>query len=305
VHAAERIKPETQGAHVVDWSAYIDTVPLGLTNPIKSFVVGDDSFNLSRPVAIGMRSNIMYIADADVGVIFKYFLDSGNMIPLREAGDQVLGEVTDIYVRRDHSFYATDTLGKRVLYFSPSGELLQIFSNGPNISRPIAVTLNESNGELMVADEVYSHVVSFNPQGEPLFGMGGRGDEPGKFRIITDMLKTDEGYYISDRIELAVQFLDLQGNYVDHFGERDLVFPTAIARDKYGRMFVADKSDSSIKVFKDKRLISRVGKNGYGKGEFRYISDMKYHNGRLYVVDSLNGRIQVFDVLPESQARLH
>ena len=43
-------------------------------------------------------------------------------------------------------------------------------------------------------------------------------------------------------------------------------------------------------------LIESFGTQGQGNGEFRSISDMEFHdNGNIYVVDSLNHNIQIFD----------
>jgi len=276
----------------------IDKVGLGPDSKAKAFFFGDDIVDLQRPVAIGMHNDMMLIADADRGMIYRYDLKQGRMRPIRNAGDEVIGEVSDIDVRPDESFLVTDTSGRRALHFTSRGKLKQVFESGPNLSRPISVVYDERKNEVLVADEVFSHIVAFSPDGEPKYGIGGRGSGEGKFRIITDMLNTPDGLYVSDRIEYAVQKLDNEGRFAEKFGEQELVFPTAIARDKHGRMFVADKADSKIKVFFEGKMIDVVGRNGYVNGEFRYVSDMKIHRSRLYVADSLNGRIQVFDILP-------
>ena len=161
---------------------------------------------------------------------------------------------------------------------------------------------------MLVADETYSHIVSFDmDKAQPIYGMGGRGEGPGKFRIITDMIPIPDGYLVSDRIELRVQVLDKDGNYIANFGQGIVTFPTALAVDKQGRVYVSDKADSTIKVFKAGKLIDQVGRNGYGAGEFRYVSDMKVLGNELYVVDSLNGRIQVFEFISDKSdvALLH
>ena len=280
----------------------ISSATLGADLSVKNLFFGRDKVKFGRPVAVGVREDLMMIADADSGVIYRYNLKNNTMRLVRGSGDKVLGEVTDIYVRKDESFLVTDNLGKRALYFSPAGKLIRIYQSGPNLSRPIAVSWDEKKNEILVADEMYSHVVAFDEAGEPKYGIGGRGIGEGKFRIITDMLKTDDGMYVSDRIELAVQKLDDQGRFVRSFGEEQVVFPTAIAEDKYGRLFVADKADSKIKVFADGKMIDVVGRNGYVDGEFRLISDMKIQYDRMYLTDSLNGRVQIFDILPPSVA---
>lgn len=291
-------------AKTIRYNDTIDHVGKGIDSIFKTVIAGEDIVDLVRPVSIGIRDDVMFIADAGDGVIYRYSLTDKRLVPLTGAGDYIATEATDIYVAKDHSFYTTDVDGRRALHFSSDGDLLQIFFDGPNTSRPVAVSVDEDRQEVLVADEVFSHVVAFGMNGEPKYGIGGRGEGPGKFRIITDMVRTPDAFYISDRIELSVQILDRDGKYLAHFGEGELLFPSALALDVYGRVYVAEKAESVIKVFKKGKLVDVIGKNGYGKGEFRFISDMKVHNNKLYVVDSLNGRIQVFDILPEAQVSL-
>jgi len=321
----------SSGAHAktLRYLKTIDVVGIGSNDAIKRFIAGQDSHDLNRPVAIDVRGNTMIIAesgrmdvkrgitvaepdygisdaglrvvDQAVGVIFRYDLTTGRMKILNGVGDHIKGDVSDVYLASDNSFYLTDVEGRRALHFSPTGKLLKVYKHPPNIFRPIAITVDEQRQEVLIADETYSHVVSFDmKKAEPIYGMGGRGNGPGNFRIITDMIAIPDGFLVSDRIELRVQVLDREGNFVAEFGRKEVVFPTALAVDIEGRVFVSDKSDSTIKVFKAGKLIDTVGRNGYGAGEFRYISDMKVKENKLYVVDSLNGRIQVFEFIPES-----
>ncbi|MDH5256591.1 MAG: 6-bladed beta-propeller [Gammaproteobacteria bacterium] len=330
-----QIKPvhSTSGdqAKTLRYLKTIDVVGLGFNDAIKRIIAGRDEHDLNRPVAIDVRDDVMIIADSgrifdkssitvaepgygisDVGlrivdnaagVIFLYNMKTGRMKLLWGAGDHIKGDVTDIYLASDKSFYLTDVEGRRALHFSPDGKLLKIYKHPPNIFRPIAITVDEKRKEVLIADETYSHIVAFDMQkAEPIYGMGDRGNGPGKFRIITDMIAIPDGFLVSDRIELRVQVLDREGNFVAEFGRGEVTFPTALAVDAAGRVFVSDKADSTIKVFKAGKLIDTIGRNGYGNGEFRYISDMKVAGNNLYVVDSLNGRIQVFEFLPEKAA---
>ncbi|MDH5301245.1 MAG: hypothetical protein OEW58_07790 [Gammaproteobacteria bacterium] len=277
----------------------IDTVKLAGDGFFVSMLAGSATYDIKRPAAIGVRNGLLYIADAgNDGVLLVYDLANDRISPFRGAGELIQDEASDIFVAADGSFYVADTQGKRVLWFAGDGELRKVYRDDSNISRPIAVVVNEANNEVYIADEVYSKVIVFNRDGEPLRGMGGRGEGTGKFRIITDMIKVPGGYLVSDRIELSVQMLDESGQYQGDFGSDKLDFPTALAVDRFGRVYVAEKSDSTIKVFQRGELIDVIGRNGYGDGEFRYISDMKLVDDKLYVADSLNGRIQVFDVIP-------
>lgn len=249
---------------------------------------------------IAVASAEVKVQDYNRGVIFKLDFATGRMHILRGTGDMIDDVVSDIYIAKDQSFFLTDVEGRRAMHFSPSGKLIKVYQNAPNIFRPIAITVDEERNEVLIADETYSHIVSFDKdKAQPKYGMGSRGEGPGKFRIITDMIAIPDGFLVSDRIELRVQVLDREGEFVAEFGRNELMFPTALAMDKFGRVYVSDKADSQIKVYKAGKLIEKIGRNGYGPMEFRYISDMKIHNDQLYVVDSLNGRIQIFDIIPE------
>jgi len=317
-----------ESAKTLRYVRTIDTVGMGSDDAIKQIIAGDDLQKLQRPMAIDLRDDIMIIADSGyiykdrgmtilskgeaiadaelrttdkgVGLIYKYNLKTQRMQFLWGAGDHIVGDVSDVYLASDMSFYVTDVDGRRALHFSPDGSLLKVYKHPPNIFRPIALTVDEKRKEVLIADETYSHIVSFDmDKAKPIYGMGARGEGPGKFRIITDMIPIPDGFLVSDRIELRVQVLDREGNYVANFGQGIVTFPTALAADKQGRVFVSDKADSTIKVFKAGELIDQVGRNGYGAGEFRYISDMKVLGNQLYVVDSLNGRIQVFEFISD------
>jgi len=291
-----------ESAKTLRFNQIIDKVGLGSGDVIKWLAVGDDQYDFQQPFALDVRDQWMYVTDIASGLILRYHLEKQRAEIIWGAGDQVLGEAMSLYIDKDFSFYVTDTDGRRALHFSEGGDLLGEYRHDPNIARPIGIAVDQNNGHVLIADELYSHIVAFNAQGgEPIYGLGGRGEGPGKFRIITDFLQTDEGYLVGDRVELRIQELDKEGQYVTNFGQGVVTFPTAIAKDDYGRVFVADKTNSRIQVFKEGELIDTVGKNGDGKGEFRYISDMKYAANRLYVADNLNGRIQVFEVLPENQ----
>ena len=70
--------------------------------------------------------------------------------------------------------------------------------------------------------------------------------------------------------------------------------PTGIATTDQGNVYVA----SAHKVQKFNRngvVIKSVGKKGGNVGEFDWPYGVQYHNDQVYVCDSNNGRIQVFD----------
>lgn len=91
--------------------------------------------------------------------------------------------------------------------------------------------------------------------------------------------------------------LDSKGNPLGKFGNAILKRPTGLARDaQRGLVYVADTSAHDIKVFSDEgKLVEVIGRRGELDGEFNYPTHLTFVNDKLYVADTLNSRIQIFD----------
>jgi DNA-binding beta-propeller fold protein YncE len=74
-------------------------------------------------------------------------------------------------------------------------------------------------------------------------------------------------------------------------------WPTAIALDKDGNVYISDEWYNRISIFsKDGDWVGKWGTPGSGDGELNRPSGIAFDKGdHLYVVDSLNNRVQVFD----------
>ncbi len=71
--------------------------------------------------------------------------------------------------------------------------------------------------------------------------------------------------------------------------------PVFIAYDRRS-LYVVDALDCAVKIFsKDGRFESAAGRKGNGPGELSFPSGVSVADGRLYVADKLNHRIQVID----------
>jgi len=113
-------------------------------------------------------------------------------------------------------------------------------------------------------------------------------------------------YVVSRSIEgdargTRITVCDLDHEYYGTFGEfgegdGQFIYPTAVAVDSHGRVFVSDEHLNRITVFDQSRdFASRWGVPGAGPGELDGPSGLVFDvDDNLYVVDHRNHRIQKF-----------
>ncbi len=263
-----------------------------------AIISGRQIHQLTRPVAVATRGEYVYIVDEGVDAVLRFDLASRRLEQVLDLRAAVTGAAADIYVNPDFSFYLTDTDGSRVLLYDRHGRMIQEFKNYFNMVKPVALGLLEG-GDLVVADAHYDHVLRFNSAGTLLATYGGRGTESGKFLNITVMATGPDGMYVGTRVGRHVQVIGADGMYRYSFEEAALAFPSAIVVDDMNRSYVADYMDNTIKVFDRGRLVTTLGGHGAGPGRFMRVTDMWLDGEFLYVVDSLNARIQIGHLLPE------
>jgi hypothetical protein len=270
----------------------------GVAGTFRRYIVGAaDEVQFIQPVAVGGINNFLYVVDAGARVVFRYDLVSKEIEPIGDVGIQFQGAPGNIFVTKDRSFYIVDSVGKQVFHFSEDGLLLNTFKDPLNLSRPMDVYVDETTREVYVADGSYSHIVIFNEFGKSIRAIGRRGTGPGRFRAITSITKGLDGLYVTDRLELPVQVITLDGQFRYSFGESQQVFPTAVAVNDDQLAFVSDKSDNTIRVYENGELQAIAGGGGAAPGRFRLITDLYVNGQYLYVADSLNKRIQVMRIV--------
>jgi len=300
------------------WLYPVETIDGGLTG---NAVVGNPVTQLARPIAVAERDHELYIVDANEELLYRYDTVSHRMTVVKDlraiatAGprpfmsvnpgtrpeNEIQGgkaiDITAVYVARDHSYYLADGLGHRVLHFTPGGRLIQAYKDALNLGRPVAIDVDETTGDVYVADGLFDHILIFNSAGQLWRMLGDRGLEEGQFLNVTAMTRGPEGIYVTARLGLRGQVLEPEeGHFRYAFEDNTLVFPNGIAVDPDGRAYVSDFFDNSIKIFEHGKLMTTVGGTGGGPGRFKGIAGLTLGDGFLYVADSLNGRIQVFRI---------
>jgi DNA-binding beta-propeller fold protein YncE len=108
----------------------------------------------------------------------------------------------------------------------------------------------------------------------------------------------DGQIFITDSVLRRVFTFNKYGKYTGEIASSDLFErPTGIALHN-DRIYVVDTQGHRVKVFSHDsgRLLFQFGKNGLKNGEFHYPTHIfASADGHLYITDSLNFRVQIFD----------
>ncbi|MBW3543641.1 MAG: hypothetical protein KY476_25605 [Planctomycetes bacterium] len=112
-----------------------------------------------------------------------------------------------------------------------------------------------ADGRIAVADTHYHRVVLFDTEGQVVSMFGSYGREPGQFN-----------------------------------------YPVSIAQDDEGHLYVAEygANDRVQKFTVEGEFLLEFGGFGTAAGEFQRAGGIAWHDGRVYIADAANNRIQIF-----------
>lgn len=172
------------------------------------------------------------------------------------------------------------------------------------LQRPSGLT-GDGQGRLFVSDTSRQAVFVFDEKAGELLTW--EYAQPLTRFVAPSGLVTGEAgrLYVADADLGYVAQLDPRGAPLAVIGRGQLQRPTGLARDpRTGDLYVADTYAHDIKVFDDRgRLLRALGRRGEGPGEFNYPTHMAFAHGSLYVTDTLNSRVQVFDTATGTWSR--
>lgn len=174
---------------------------------------------------------------------------------------------------------------------------------GASLSKPYAIAVHK--GKIYVSDSASGAVHAFDVPNQKYSTVG---EAVGDGQIIKPLgLDTDAqgNLYVADAVQKLIVVFDAQGQFLRKIGKPDLFDRlSSVTVDAKGeRVYVVDiggisSSRHRVMVFdavKGNHLFD-IGQRGAGPGEFNLPRDVAVgKDGRIYVVDGGNFRVQVFD----------
>jgi DNA-binding beta-propeller fold protein YncE len=168
-----------------------------------------------------------------------------------------------------------------------------------NFNQPSEVAVGKKR-MIYVLDGANNSVKVFTKKGKLAFKFGKAGEKDGELNTPVGMdIDKNGNIYVADTGNRRIQVFSDRGRYLRKIdlSSRNVRPVEVKAVEETKRIYVSDANNHQVLCFsKDGTFESARGNYGEGPGEFMFPGMVDSDsNNNLYVVDILNGRLQVFD----------
>ena len=206
-------------------------------------------------------------------------------------------------IRFERSLFNDQDLGRDATFNEKVVEFLSGRKPPENrIAEPLGLAVSDDGERLYVSDYAQLAVFVFDFKTK-MFSKIGKDEPLGQPMGVA--LDADENVYVVEQEKRGISVFNRQGKSLRFISDPSIERPTGIAIDrKLGRIYLADTAhtkskEHTVKVFdlKSGNLAGHLGKGkGSGAGEFLFPTYVAVDDhGNVYVTDTLNSRVQVFD----------
>lgn len=263
---------------------------------------GRDTPVMAQPYGVTMGpAGRLYVADTGGHAVHVYDVRSGGYSKIDVDSESLIG-VAALGGR----LFVTDSVAGRVICLNGAGR--KQWATGPEagLQRPTGIVA--ADDRLHVVDTLAHRIVTLSPEGRVIGSFGSRGGEPGQFNYPTNIARDGAGrLYVTDSMNFRIQILTPQGRYISAFGHLgdgsgDFSRPKGVAVDREGHVYVVEGLHDVVQIFdQEGRFLLGFGEPGHSDGEFWLATGIAIANDRIYVSDSSNRRVQVFEYLKEER----
>src|SRR5271169_3194772 len=219
-----------------------------------------------------------------------------------------LQQPAGVAVDADDSIYVADSARGMVLVFDHYGNFLRYigdYQGEPQYASPHGIAIDRKAGRLYLVDSPRNLVFMLDLTGKVLKRVGKfrDGTGVGEFDEPTDIAINRNRVFVLDAAGGRVQAVDSDCNLLGSFNLprsriRQLNRENGLGADQQGNVYISSFHGSVIRVFSPDGLpLASIGQLGHRAGEFANPNGLWIDPAnRLYVADSGNGRIQLFEL---------
>jgi DNA-binding beta-propeller fold protein YncE len=264
----------------------------------RVLVGAPDAVHMNQPygIAVGPDRKV-YVADTFGGVIHAYDLAKSGYSAIDVKARSLIGVAAGA-----GRLYVTDSAAGSVMGLDLKGRTIWTLGRTFGLGRPTGIAWG--GDRLYVVDTLHHNVIMVSPAGAYLGGFGMQGSGPGQFNFPTNIARGADGrLYVTDTLNFRVQVFDAEGRFQDAFGKLgdgagDFDKPKGVAIDSAGHVYVVEGMNDVVQIFDPSgRLLLAFGESGAAEGQFWLPTGITIVDDMVYVADSANRRVQVFEYL--------
>lgn len=303
---------------IKSYSSQLDIEKSPLQRFFSKLTGGDEPISLVKPIEVKSLPDLKRFYVSDVGRASVMVFDLGkhelrNLVT--PEGAPPIAHPLSIVSDRNNNLYVLERRSASILVFDSSEKYQRAISlKSVSITSPVALAINQKNGRLYVADASSRKIVILDAIGT----LQGRIGSSGQFNLpVALVINSKDQVIVADAFNADVQIFDADGRLLRKFGRRgdstgDFQLIKSVAVDSSDNIYVVDGRSHSVSIFSEEgELLMVLGGyyavSGSGKiapGGFSVPIGIDIDaTDRMYVVDQLNGRVQVFQYLSDSYLR--
>ena len=290
--------------HTASFSSPLDlNIKKGFIQSITDLILGADKQQLSRPYSVSVYKQTIAVADPDMSAVHLYDLLGHTYKKIRRAGGIDLLSPISVALD-DQRLYIADSKLNKVFIVDRDRKSLTTLSD---FKRPTSLALDPIKKHLYVSDTTDHNIKIFSTDGNLLRVLGNRGDEEGEFNYPSHITLTDKLLVVNDTMNFRIMIFSKEGAHQSTFGKQGdasgyLTQSKGVAMDSDGNIYVADALANRIQIFSQSGdFLLEFGQTGSKPGEFNMPTGLAIWDDRIYVADSYNQRVQVFQYLKTEQ----
>jgi DNA-binding beta-propeller fold protein YncE len=217
------------------------------------------------------------------------------------ASSDMLLKPYGVAVSKQGRIYVADTAARRAFVFDPDAQSVTfVGEDGPGkLTKPIGVAVDDS-GVAFVADATLKRIFGYSSDGRLQTAIGHDGELSNPSGLTID--RVNHRLYVADSAKHQVLcYSTVDGSPQQTIGHRgaengEFNFPTNLAVDRSGRLYVADTLNFRIQIFDAAgRFLKTFGELGDSPGSLNRPKGVGVDSeGHIYVIDASFNNFQIF-----------
>lgn len=286
-------------------------------------IAGDDqAISMAKPVEVKSvpELNKFYVSDLGKSAVIVFDLENRELRKLETPlSGPVISYPLSIVVDREKNLFVLDRRSATIIVFDSSEKYQRAIDlKAASITNPVTMGIDRNKGLLYVSDASSRKIVVLGLDGSYIKSIGSGGDSDGQFNLPIAVVVNSKGQIIvADAFSVNVQIFDGDGRFIRKFGRRgdaagDFQLIKSVAVDSNDNIYVVDGRSHTVTIlneygelllsFGGYYAVAESGKVAPGGFALPVAIDIDAAD-RIYVVDQMNARVQVFQFLSDAYMR--